>query len=176
MEKISEKKLYILMGALLIIVFIILRSLILSDRNQLLDYSAIESGEDVIKNHKLTFDREIYYTLDGILEKFINAYSDIGSTRSYKDYYKTLNSEYKKELSKSEFIEECDKFFSVLKISTDSVMEDVAVYQTENIIRTIYDLDDDMYVCVVGLTSSNEYAYIGIKLNTTQKTFEIFYI
>lgn len=172
----NYKKLYILLGILLIIIFVILRGLVINNRNTLIDYSKIEGGQDIITNQKITYDREIYYIFENILKNFIDSYSNENNTSSYKDYYNVLNSSYKSKLSRKEYQKICISFFKRLTVDASSELSSMTEISNENIVRSMYDLGDDKYVCVVGLPDQSDYGYLGIKLNRNKKTFEIFYL
>ena len=180
MENVDKnKKLYILLGVLLIIVFVIITNLIKSNLNSTYDYGKISSGQDLMQNAAITYDRETYYVLDGIITKFVASYSSSDNSSDsvkYSDYFTVLDESYRNWLGKKKFDEVAEKFLKKFTYISEGDMDSNEAVVTTNIIRGIYDMGDSRYICVVGILNSSDYGYIGIKLNSYDKTYEIFYL
>lgn len=180
MEELDKnKKLYILLGLLLIICFVILTSLIKSNLNSKIDYNSDDVVADLLKSATITYDREVYYIMEDIIVKYISSYNldyALGGENSYEDYYEVLEKNYKSKLGKSKYKEVAQNFFKSVEYTGDTGMDVSAEYITTNIIRAIYDLGDNRYLCKIGLLVPNSYGYIGISINTSDNSYEIFYI
>jgi len=177
MEQNKDKKLYLIMGILLILIFWILRNLIISDKDYIVDYSELPDGKSLAYSGDIIFDRDIYYVLDDIIGKFVTSEASINDEEdSSDDYYKTLNSGYKKRISRNEYNTLVNNFCNRLIVSDSSGFDNNKYLETTNIIRNMYDLGNNTYICTVGLSDTEEYGYIGIKLYPKEYLFEIFYI
>ena len=177
----SDKKMYLLLGVLLLIIFFIGTNILRNKRNQVIDYDNINGGQNLLNSATVTYDREVYYILDDIIGKYIQSYEfseTIEGETSYKDYYEVLSKSYQYKLGKKKYIDIADKFLSKFLIISQGTMENQRNLVSFNVIRSIYqyDLKNDMYVCLVGVKDSANYGYIGIKLNRQNNTYEIFYI
>ena len=79
-------------------------------------------------------------------------------------------------LRKSQYeIKLSQSFFKHFEFLSDG-MDPTTVYVSKNIIRSIYDLGEDRYVCKLSVYGKEDYGYIGIKLNPSKKSYEIFYL
>ena len=174
-NKDKDKKLYLLMGILVIVILFVLRSLITSQNYAIVDYDEIISGMTIVSKGTITKDREVYYIVEDILTNMHNAYSSSDKNEIEK-YYEVLNKSYKNKISISKFLELIDGFFNNMVdiiIDTDGELE---VAETKNVIRSIYMIDTDTYICIIGSQTSQTFGYIGLTLNTYNSTFEIFYL
>lgn len=180
MEELDKnKKLYILLGLLLIIVFVILTNLIKSNLNSKIDYNSDDVVADLLKSATLTYDRKVYSIMEDIIARYISSYnldSNVSEEISYEDYYDVLEKTYKSKLSKDKYKEVVQNFFKSVEYVSDTGMDVSTRHITTNVIRRIYDLGDNRYLCIVGLLAGNEYGYIGISINDSQHTYEIFYL
>lgn len=177
MDKIRDKKLYLLMGILVILILIVLRSLITSQNDAIVDYDEITSGIQIIQKGEVTKDREVYYIIEDILTNLSSAYgeSELGEN-SIESYYDVLNKSYKHYIGKTKYLELINNFFSKLTYTDSSGMGVYSNIQTTGAIKEIYELDKDTYISVLSLNDSTSYAFIGVKLDTDMNTFEIFYL
>lgn len=180
MEEIDKnKKLYILLGLLLIVIFIVATNLIKKNLNAEIDYNSDNVVADLLKSATITYDREVYYIMEDIITNYIYSYDpfDIESVNSsYEDYYDVLEETYKSKLGKNKYKEVAQEFFKNVEVENTSAMDSHTNYITTNVIRRIYDLGNDSYLCLVGLLNSEENGYIGITINPTKNTYEIFYL
>lgn len=180
MKEINENKmLYLLLGILLLVIFFVGTSILKSKRGQVIDYSEIKSAQELLDFADVTYDRETYYILDNIIDNYICSYAfenTIEGNVGYKDYYDVLNSSYRYDLSKNDYVSKAEKFLKRFLVTSQGNMEKQCNLVTRNVIRKIYKLDNDMYLCTVGLKDNTDYGYIGIKLDKINKTYEIFYL
>lgn len=180
----NNKKLYILLGVLLIIVFVIIINLIKSNLDMTIDYNSVKSGSDLIESANITYDRETYFILEGILDKFISSYNmeiendvpDSENAITYEDYYDVLSKSYRSRLSKNKYKEIAKNFLERFVYLDESGMDSMQMVISTNVIRGIYKLGDNKYICAVGLNSATSYGYIGISVNPFKNTYEIFYL
>lgn len=175
----KNKKLYILLGLLLIIVFAIVTNLIRNNLNAKIDYSSDNVVADLLKSATITYDRETYYIMEDIITNYISSYSNVDlddEQVSYEEYYDILEKTYKNKLGKSKYKSVATEFFKNVEYTDEFGMDIHTDYITTNVIRAIYDLGDNKYLCAVGLISNIEYGYIGISLNTSKNSYEIFYL
>lgn len=175
----KNKKLYILLGLLLIIVFVIVTNLIKNNFNSKIDYNSDDVVADLLKSATITYDREVYYIMEDIITKYIISYDDVNfgeEQANYEEYYDVLEKTYKNKLGKSKYKELAKEFFKNVEIENESGMGLHTDYITTNVIRKVYDLGNDDYLCAVGLPNATGYGYIGISLNTSDNSYEIFYL
>ncbi|MBR5228133.1 MAG: hypothetical protein IKV94_05820 [Clostridia bacterium] len=177
MDPNKNKKLYLIMGCIVIVFLIILTNLIRSDNEAIIDYGDVESVSDILVNATLDTDRETYYTLDAIISKFVSSYSvNEENDEGYEEYYNVLHKSYRDELGKSKYKEIAKNFFDKLTITQETGMSTLSYVQSERILRQIYAIDTNTYLCVVGAENSSKVGYIGIKLNNETNTYSIFYL
>lgn len=180
MENVDKnKKLYILLGVLLIIVFAIITNLIRANLNSTFNYNKISSAQELAQGAAITYDRETYYVLDSIITKFISSYApndNSSDSVKYNDYFTVLDESYKKWLGKKKYSEVAENFLKRFAYVSDGAMDSNEVVISTNVIRGIYDMGNSKYMCVVGIPNSSDYGYIGIKLDSYDKTYEIFYL
>lgn len=180
MEEIDKnKKLYILLGVLLIIVFLIITNLIKNNLNAKVDYNSDDVVADLLKSATITYDRETYYILESIIVDYINSGDtnyDIENGKNYEAYYDVLNETYKSKLGKSKYKAVAEQFFKKFEYVESGAMDSQTLCITTNIIRSIYDLGDDRYLCILAYANDSEVGYIGISLNSATNTYEIFYL
>lgn len=179
MENIEkDKKLYILLGLLLIIVFAIVISLIRNNINSKVDYNSDSVVADLLKSATITYDREVYFVMENIITKYISSYEadSISGVANYEEYYNVLDDVYKSKLGKKKYKEVAQNFFKSVEYVDNTTMDRHTTHITTNIIRNIYDLGSNKYLCAVGLISSTEYGYIGISVNPSKNSYEIFYL
>lgn len=175
----KNKKLYILSGILLIVALAIATNFIRKNLGSDVYNTDIKNRQDLLNPTSITYDREIYYTIDNILTEFVSSYSiddSLKASASYEEYYDVLSKSYKDKLGKKQYKEKAETFFKRLEYTTGSEMDKRDIIVSRNIIRSIFDIGDDMYVCSVGIINKNDIGYIGIKLNKMKNTYEIFYL
>lgn len=173
----KDKKLYLILGILAILILVILRNLITSGNDAVINYNELTSGYQIVRSGTETKDREIYYIVQDILINMSNAYS--GSSEQgteIEDYYNVLNKSYRNKIGKTKYIELVDKFFKKLTIVDSGGMGAYSFIQIMGSIKGIYELEQDEYVAVLQLGDYSELAYFGVTLDTDNNTYEIFYI
>lgn len=177
MDKLKDKKLYLLMGILVIIILIVLRSLITSQNNAIIDYSETTSGIHIIQKGKVTKDREVYFIIQDILENMSGAYTESNLDEiTIEDYYDVLNKSYRNYIGKTKYLELMDNFFNKLTYTDTSGMGVYTNIQITGAINSIYELAKDTYICMLQLTDTSDIGYFGVKLTPDDNTFEIFYL
>lgn len=137
------------------------------------DYKKIQDGSYFTTQSYPTYDRKLYWNLNDIIAEFIEAskYASSGKSFSTDNYYEALTPEYKVFLGERKYLDVSEKFLKKFVIT--GVQEET--YKTFDIISQVYEFQDNMYICELKGTD-NQIAYMGILLNESNKTFEIFYI
>lgn len=137
------------------------------------NYNEIKDGTYFTTQSSPTYDRKLYWNLNDIINGFIDASNYKNSDKSFStdNYYDALTSEYKAFLGDRKYLDVTEKFLKKFEISNSQEKR----YKMYDIIDQIYIFKDDMYICQLKGTK-DQAAYIGIRLNESNKTFEIFYI
>lgn len=192
-----DKNVKIIIVLVLVIILLSIGTNILKNMNgeDIWDYKIIDSASTLLEKGKLVNDRILYLELKTIINNMLeDVIIDINeeNTKYYNDYYSILDKDYKKHLNKTEFKSVLDTFINKFIIENDTP---AGIYsQLSNHIEAIYEFDDDSYLCKV-VTEEIEYydetnlddnetviqtlqdiGYIGIKLNTINNTYKIFYL
>ena len=107
----TKQKIIFLITALVALIFLSSLFGYLSRRSdeKNIDYSNI-TGESIINNSVIVYEKITFYELQDVIDDFINAYSS-NEKNSYENYYETLTSEYRKYLSKNKYKEKVIKFY-----------------------------------------------------------------
>lgn len=175
MEKKDDKKLYIILGILVICILVVLRSLIVGNKNAIVNYSKINTGYDIVAQSEEINDREIYYIIESILSKLVNSYRNFNEY-DIGEYYDVLDKSYKSKISQSEYLDLINVFMEKLKVVSEGNMELQVDYVYENSIKGIYEVEEDSYIAMISAEQTGEVGYIGVTLNQDKNTFQIFYI
>lgn len=185
-ENITPKQRLLLLLTMLILIivfFSFLRNIF--SKQEKIDYKNVDYSSFIVDATE-TSDRNLYWTLNDILLPFLQSYQTVEkmdtsefieykySGLSLEEYYKALDRDYKKYLSKKDFISKSKDLMSKVFDSNDNGF----VTKTENIIKCIYKLNNysNAYLCEINTINSNESAYIGIALDSESERFSIFYI
>lgn len=176
---------YKLIALILVLIILIIGVNILKNirtKDEIWNYDEITSATDVISSGSIVSERAIYYKLEDIVVRFLLANDNIatnnltteniGYDASYKEYYSILTADYKRHLSRAEFNRKSEEFLN--KFISEIDMEKYKVIETRNIIKAIYRYDNEKYLCV--LMANNNTSYLGVKLNSDNNTYNIFYI
>ncbi|MEG2646228.1 MAG: hypothetical protein RSA08_04290 [Clostridia bacterium] len=146
------------------------------------DYSTV-TGEYLVSTSLEENDRKLYWELDSIVKKYILSYQSIEKFESYNgmikydgpsvtDFYECLYKKYKVSLNKKEYMEISKKFMK-------KFVSKVQYYDTllvDNVINSVYRVQENMYICQLNTSIDNTTAYLGIKLDKEKNTYNIFYI
>lgn len=148
----------------------------LSFKETIIDYKNENASNLIVDKEKLK-DRDIYMTLESIVENFLNTnigkYKLNNKTIKLKDYYENvLFDEYKYNRSFNKFKKISNKFYK--KIFINEKYNEIPL---ENIVSDIYIYSKErkMYIVEVN-TNVDEKGYIGIKIDDTFNVYYIFYI
>lgn len=171
----SKQKLVLVIVCLvlIILVFSVLKSFNTNDGA--IDYKNTDSLDLVIYSSKIN-ERDLYWTLNGIIAEFINTYQS-----SYNDqikdlnyYYKALDPDYKKFLGKKKYLEISNNL--ITKVIGEQ--KDVFSVTPQPLITDMYRLNkyENAYLCKLSTKNSEDEAYIGIILDTEKTKYNIFYI
>lgn len=150
------------------------------------NYKTGTIDSSVLQKSTLEYDRNIYWTVRGIVDKYTNSYlydvtkdETSSNTVLYKDYYTALDSEYTKKLSKVNYEKKAKEFFSKLVIQGEFENEyNILPFTIEKINK----YGENMYLCTIkvdeqgGVEIVKGRGYIGIKLDQEKNTFSIFYL
>lgn len=188
MEKLNvSNKTILLVLTIILILLIIINYLINNLRDNKYIYEDISVTKLMYQGEEIT-DRTIYYTLENIIVKYISSYYGTTSTGveieleeepeyNYQEYYEALENSYKKHLGKKEYLELSEKFLN--KFYVESGDQDIEVHyymDTYNIIKGIYRIKENTYICELYSSSNYEYGYIGIVLDPPSQEYRIFII
>lgn len=148
----------------------------LSFKETIIDYKN-ENAYTLIENKEKLKDRDIYITLESIVENFLNTnigkYKLNNKTIKLKDYYENvLFEEFKYNRSFNNFKKISNRFYKKIfvdekynEIPLDDIISNVYVYSKERA----------MYIVEVN-TNTQEKGYIGIKIDDTFNIYYIFFI
>lgn len=184
MEKLNNKTVLLISTLLLLLLFfgnMLLKSLRNSD--DIMDYKAVNIDELKSKS-KIISDRKTYYTLEGIVNKYIMSYipssdqEQLNETpeHTYEEYYDALTEGYESYLKKDDYLTLAKTFLNKFYVISEGEMEGITYMDTDNVLKEIYEVDTDSYLCHLSCTKNNKDAYIGLKLETSKKQFSIFYL
>ncbi len=181
--KLSKKQLLII--AILFLLFLmILKNVVDSFSGNNINYKTA-NAETFISMAQENYDRQVYWNINDIISNFVFSYQtvenmDTSSIVEYnyngyklEEYYDTLDIQYKKFLGKTGFINLSKSMLSKFAIPSDKGIKIV----TEKLIKKMYKINDqDMYFCELNTVNQDYKSYIGIKIDTVNNTFNIFYI
>lgn len=173
METISSKqKLILAICFLLIIIVLLWISKQIFNKDEF-DYRKI-THDDFIYSGLINTDRQIYWSLNEIISNILNSYKNIGKEEGIKpeDYYDVLSEDYKEYLGKRKYKKLINEFLQKFVVKNSYT----TTIKTSRIIENVYYLDNNRYICELSTASEENKAYIGITLNTSNKTYNIFYI
>lgn len=159
---------------LLIVVFSVLKSVI-NTSDEVIDYENTNSIDLVISSSKIN-DRDIYWSLNGIVSNFINTYQSNynDEIKGLDHYYNALDPNYKRFLGKKKYREVSNNLISKV------MGEEAGVFSLipEPLITDVYRLYDydNAYICKLTTKNSEVEAYIGIIIDTENTKYNIFYI
>lgn len=167
---------------LLIVVATVLMRLDFSKKS--IDYGKADKYTFIMNSTEIK-DRDIYWTLNNVIIKFLESYQSVEkmdtsflieykySGFSLEEYYEALDYDYKRYLSKKKYLEKAKNMISKMVTWNDNGF----VLKTEDIISQIYKLDDyNGYLCELNTVNKEETAYIGIIFDNEKKEYRIFYI
>lgn len=176
----KSKRLYILAGVLLIFALAVAVNFMRNNLNQKINYNSDDVVADLLKSATVTYDRAIYYTLEDIIVNYIYSFDPesfyLEDQIGYEEYYEVLDETYRSKLGKAKYMETAKNFFESVRYTNSSSMDSITMTITTDIIRKIYDLGNNQYLCLVGVENGTKFGYIGIKLDTYNTTYNIFYL
>lgn len=168
----SKQKLLLAICFLLIIIVLLWISKQIFKKREF-DYKNM-NHTDFISEGIINNDRDIYWSLNEIIVNILVTYENIGKDDSIKpeDYYIVLSEDYKDYLGMSRYKKLINEFLQKFVIKNSYT----TTIKTSKIIKNVYYLDNNRYICELSTVSEENEAYIGITLNTANKTYNIFYI
>lgn len=168
----SKQKLILAICFLLIIIVLLWISKQIFNKNEF-DYRKI-GHDNFIYSGSLNTDRQIYWSLNEIISNILNSYKNIGKEEGIKpeDYYDVLSEDYKDYLGKGKYKKLINEFLQKFVVKNSYT----TAIKTSRIIENVYYLNNNRYICELSTASEENKAYIGITLNTSNKTYNIFYI
>ena len=185
MERLNmSNKTLLLVLTIILVLFIIINYLINNLEKPEYDYESLSVSKLMYQGEEIK-DRKIYYTLESIIVKYLSSYYGTDSKGNeiyleeepeynYQEYYEAMTDEYKNYLGKEGYLETAEEFLNKFYIQGDSEIEGHNYMYTYNIIKEIYKIKQDTYICEVHCDINNKYGYIGIVLNTDAQEFRIF--
>lgn len=168
----SKQKLILAICFLLIIIVLLWISKQIFNKDEF-DYRKI-THDDFIYSGLINTDRQIYWSLNEIISNILNSYKNIGKEEGIKpeDYYDVLSEDYKEYLGKRKYKKLINEFLQKFVVKNSYT----TTIKTSRIIENVYYLNNNRYICELSTASEENKAYIGITLNTSNKTYNIFYI
>ena len=184
----NKEKLALATTSLVLLVVVIRVISIFNQKDSLLDYSNFDVKE-VIDFSEESFDRQTYLDLTNIVRTFLASYNlEINAYRTHinydiinykiEDYYYALSADLQKYMSKEKYIEivnsMCKKFVLIDRYGE-------YVPDNNRIIKNVYVVPEYMYgngyyICCLNTKMTNTTSYIGIKLDSETKQYNIFYL
>lgn len=178
-----DSKLLLFTLVLVLITLLLLNFLLKGNRaDEIWNYKEITTAEDVIYLGEKDYTRQTYYDLEGIINKYLNSYVDTYSEDvsqdglTYEQYYDYLIDDYKKHLTKDEYIEVSKKFLDKFLIKNGYEFEVTEFMETEKVLKDIYKFENGVYLCKLESSYNDKHGYIAIQLMDTESTFKIVYI
>ena len=178
-EKNNNIKLYLVMFLLLLICLLIFNYFTknVAKQDEIWNYSNILNVTDVLYKGEKTPDRDIYYTLDKIVVKYIESYLVEDENNTWTAYYDVLSKDYSKFLNKKEYNTLAENFLKKFYVySQDIEIEAVEYMDVQDILVDIYAYDNNKYMCVLESSVTGNTGYIGIELDEKNNTYSIFYM
>lgn len=158
---------------LIIVVFFVLKNI--NKKNEGIDYNNTNLSDFKINSSTIN-DRGIFWNLNEIVTNYINSYQAEYNkeSKSFEDYYKALDPNYKKFTGKKKYLELSNNI--VNKVLGEN--RDILTALPNPVITEVKKLDkfDSAYLCKLSTVNENDEAYIGIVLDTQNKRYNIFYI
>ena len=172
----DKQKLLFFVVALVVLILI---TYIVLNVAKSVDYSKIQPSDYILK-YEIQSDRKTYWILEGIISDYIysSRYDETTETNlSYKDYYEALDSEYQNYLGKSKYLKLANSLFDKFRIEQKFDGAESGL-KTTDLIESYYKdpSNSSRYLCRLNTAKSDEFAYIGITLNTSKNTYTIFYL
>ncbi len=147
------------------------------------DYKDLGGIQTVMYLGEKTYDRDTYYNLEEIVKQYLNSYvdtysQDINSSDklNYKEYYKYLTDSYKNYLSKAEYEKVAETFLKKFYINASSEYEVMDYMEDTNVIKNIYEYDNDTYLCELKSSQNGSVGYLAVRVNMQDNQFYIVYI
>ncbi len=173
----TDSKLLLISLVLILIILLLLNYFLGKNRmDETWNYKKITTATDVMYKGEIVTDRETYYTLEKIINQYLDSYINTNNDEEktmYDSYYKYLTENYKGYLSKKEYIEVAEKFLNKFYVNINDNYETMYTYQ---ILKDIYSFDNNIYLCVLQSNRNNEKGYIALQVNKEQSLFKIVYI
>lgn len=173
MNMISSKQKLILAICFLLIIIVLLWISKQIFKKREFNYNNM-NHDDFIYEGTINNDREVYWSLNEIVSNILLTYQNIGKEEGIKpeDYYDVLSDDYKEYLGKGKYQKLINEFLQKFVVKNSYT----TTIKTSRIIENVYYLNNHRYICELSTVSEENKAYIGITLNTSNKTYNIFYI
>lgn len=168
----------VLFTLILVLITLLLLNYVFNNNgnDEIWNYSKITTATDVIYLGERVTDRQTYYTLETIVNQYLNSYINVYNEEDkemYDDYYNYLSVNYKKHLSKRKYKEVAEKFLNKFYVNIQSDYETMYTYQ---ILTDIYAFENNVYLCKLENKRNGENGYIAFQVNESQYAFNIVYI
>lgn len=119
-----------------------------------------------LDDSKLVKDYKTFYTVQNAINNYINALIE----ENYEKTYSILSQELKSKYDKTSYIETIAEYKSNNFVSSERNM-----YDTVDNLQNVYLIDDNTYVGELK-NINNEIIKIGVILNYSTKTYQVFYL
>ncbi len=146
------------------------------------NYDEITTGTQLIAYGTLSQDRQTYYIMEEIVNKYLNSYistygnEELEDWMPYEQYYDYLTDNYKDYLSRKDYEKLAKEFLNKFYVYEEGEYDATEFMDTYNVIKAIYELDNDVYLCELrGETTLNK-GYIAIATDSNDNTYRIIYI
>lgn len=179
MEKLTKQQKIV--GLLVILVLLILATnFIRSTQNNGsgINYNNA-TGEELLKKSTRNYDRVIFAELEDIVTQFVGSYivpPDSSEEQrkdfvSYEKYSNALEAGYKKYLGLN-YKKQAESFLDNFVANA----EEAPQMHTMQILREVYTVSDNEYLCILSNGYEGKKSYLGIILVPSTNNWEIFYI
>ena len=169
-----DSKLWLLTSVLVLIVLLLFNYLFKGNSTDpIWNYKEITSAINLTYLGEKIDDRKIYYTLENIVDDYVNSYIVNEDKSSYKYYYQYLREDYKKYLGKKKYYEVSESFLKKFYININSDYEKM---DTSQLIKQVYLFDNNVYLCILEGRYKKETGYFAVMLNESSNTYNIVYI
>lgn len=171
-KKVNSKLLLITLTLVLIALFLLNYFFSEKRAEGFWDYNNLESANIIRHLGNKVTDREIYYTLEEIVNQYLDSYIEKDEEKmNYMDYYNSLTDSYKKYLGRKKYKEAAENLLNKFYININS--DYISMYKNK-VLKKAYAFDNNIYLCE--LSRNNEEAYIAFQLDEGQTAFKIAYV
>lgn len=155
---------------LVIIIFIVLVIVLVSWTLIASSYKEIDNYVQNISEKNLITDHSTFYTVDEILNRFLQKFVDANKD----EVYDLMSTNYKMNKKKEEFDKAYEDFRSIILYENTSEYEQGQyIGKSEGLLNKLYKVSSNLYVCLLKSEYNENNYYVLLRLNDREKTFQI---